>query len=394
MRRWLTWLCLAALVAALALVAAACGGDDDSGSGTAADTTAQAGNDERAQTATDAGKEAAQAAGEKVEVPKTTIGFVNILGSVESAQRAERTFKEATSQLGWTVRTCDAQGVPTKMASCADSLLDQNVDILTVLGIEPQLIKAQLQKAKQQNVPVVEFSGQVTPDPLFAGTYYPNETEAGQVLTDFLMGKLTALPDESVPISVADFPTLWASARTDTLRTAVAAQDKVTIAVKSTTDATNLVEGTRKTVTDEITANPDLKAFWFAFDSAGQAGAQAVLAKFPGKTFPDKPMVVTFHADLSTSDLIRAGAVDAVSDVPYDASGWIATDQMAEFVARKTPMSPEAQPEYPGIGTVYDYVIVDSSNVPPEGEYRVPENDYQTFFKTKWSNEFTNVSGQ
>ena len=42
-------------------------------------------------------------------------------------------------------------------------------------------------------------------------------------------------------------------------------------------------------MTDEITANPDLKAFWFGFDTAGQAGGQAVLAKFPGKTFPDKP---------------------------------------------------------------------------------------------------------
>ena len=90
---------------------------------------------------------------------------------------------------------------------------------------------------------------------------------------------------------------------------------------------------------------------------------------------------------------MRAGAIDAVSDVPYDASGWVAVDQIAEFEARETPMSPEPQPDYPGIGTVYDYVVVDSSNLPPEGEYRVPENDYQTFFKTKWSNEFTNVSG-
>ena len=391
-RRWV-WLCLAALVAALALVAAACGSDDDSGSSSAADTTASSGNDQRTQIATDGGMEAAQAAGEKVEVPKTNIGFVNILGSIESAQRAERTFREAAGVVGWSVNTCDAQGDPTKMARCADSLLDQNVDVLVVLGIEPSLIQAQLKKAKSQGVPVVEYSGQVAASPLWAGTYYPDEPEAGQALTDYLMTKLNELPDSTVPIAVDDYPTEWSSARTDTLRKAVAAQDKVKIAVESTTDATNLVEGTRKTVTDEITANPDLKALWFGFDTAGQAGGQAVLAKFPGKTFPDKPLVVTFHADLGTTDLMRAGAIDAVSDVPYDASGWVAVDQIAEFEARKTPMSPEPQPDYPGIGTVYDYVVVDSSNLPPEGEYRVPENDYQTFFKTKWSNEFTNVSG-
>jgi ABC-type sugar transport system substrate-binding protein len=378
------------LVCALAVVAAACGDDDDDGG--SADTAAQTtGGDDRTAAAEAAGLEAAGAAGEKVELPDTTIGFVNIVGAVESAQRAEREFKVAADVLGWTVNTCDAQGDPTRMARCADSLLDQNVDVLVVLGIEPSLIKAQLQKAKQQNVPVVEFSGQVASDPLFAGTYYPDEPEAGQVLTDYLVEKLNELPDETVPISVIDYPVEWSTARTDTLRAAVADQQKIDIAVEATTDAANLVEGTRKQ--DQLTANPDLKAFWFGFDSAGQAGAQAVQSRYAGKTFPEKPMVVTFHADLSTIDLMRAGAIEAVSDVPYDAAGWVALDQIAEFVARQTPMADEPQPEYPGIGTVYDYVVVDESNLPAEGQYRTPEHDYQTFFTTKWQNEFTNVTG-
>lgn len=392
MRRRLTWALLAALVCALALLAAACGDDDDSSSSTpAADTTAA--TDERTQIALDSGMEAATAAGDKVEVPKITVGFVNIIGAVESAQRAERTFKEAASELGWDTNVCDAQGDPTKMARCGDTLLDQNVDVLVVLGIEPSLIKAQLNKAKNQNVPVVQFSGQVADDPLFAGSFYGDEAEVGQVLTDYTMEKLSALPDEPVQIAVDDYPTEWSSARTDTLRKAVADQAKVKIAVESTTDATNLVEGTRKTVTDEIVANPDLKAFWFGFDSAGQAGAQAVSAKYPGKTFPEKPLVVTFHADLGTVELMRAGAIDAVADTDYSSAGWVAVDQIAQFFARKTPMADTPRPEYPGVGDTYDYTIVDSTNLPPEGQYRTPEHDYQTFFKTKWSNEFTNVTG-
>jgi ribose transport system substrate-binding protein len=387
----MTWLCLALLVCALAVVAVACGDDDDSAD--TGDTAGQAGGDERTTVARESGLEAAEAAGDPVELPKITVGFVNIVGAVESAQRAEREFKRATGVLGWTVNTCDAQGDPTRMARCADSLLDQNVDVLTVLGIEPSLIKAQLQKAKNQNVPVVEFSGQVAADPLFAGTYYPDEPAAGQVLTDYLVEKLDALPDETVPIAIHDYPAEWSAARTDTLRAAVADQSKIEIAVETTTDAANLVEGTRKAVTDELTANADLKAYWFGFDSAGQAGGQAVSARFPGEQFPDKPMVVTFHADLGTADLMRAGAVDAVSDVPYDAAGWVATDQIAEFVARQTPMADEPQPEYPGIGTAYDYVVVDSTNLPPEGEYRTPEHDFVTFFTTKWQNEFTNLAG-
>ncbi len=392
MKRRFTWVGLAALVCGLAIVAAACGSDSSSSS-SAADTTAQGGDAARAEKAKESGLAAATAAGTPVALPATTVGFVNIVGAVESAQRAERTFKEAATVVGWKVNSCDAQGDPTKMARCADTLLDQNVDVLVVLGIEPSLIKAQLNKAKKQNVPVVEFSGQVAPDPLFAGTYYPDESKAGQVLTDYLMPKLTELSADTVPIAVTDYPVQWSTERTDTLRAAVKDQSKVKIAVEATTDAANLVEGTRKQVNDQLTANPNLKAFWFGFDSAGQAGGQAVSAKFPGKQFPDKPMVVTFHADLATVELMRGGAIDAVSDVPYDASGWVAVDQIAGFLGRDTPMSPLPQPEYEGMGTIYDYVIVDTTNLPPAGEYRVPENDYQTFFTTKWKNEFTNVKG-
>lgn len=391
MRRRFTWLCLALLVCGLAMVAAACGDDDDTANTT--DTGQAAGGDERATAASEAGVEAASAAGDPVEVPQATIGLVNILGAVESAQRAEREFRRATDVLGWEVNSCDAQGDPTRMARCADSLLDQNVDVMAVIGIEPSLIQAQLSKARQQNVPVVEFSGQVAADPLWAGTYYPDEPNAGQVLTDYLVERLNELPDETVPVAVHDYPAEWSAARTDALRAAAGDGSKIEIAVEATTDAANLVEGTRRQVTDQLTANPDLKAFWFGFDSAGQAGGQAVAARFPGETFPDKPMVVTFHADLATVELIRQGAIDAVADVPYDAAGWVAVDQIAGFLARDTPMAAEPQPEYPGIGTVYDDVVVDSSNLPPEGEYRTPEHDYRTFFETKWSNEFTNVTG-
>src|SRR5439155_24493841 len=91
---------------------------------------------------------------------------------------------------------------------------------------------------------------------------------------------------------------------------------------------------TPKTVTAQLTQNPDLKGYWFAFDPAGQAGGPAFQAKFGGKKIPDKPWVVTFHADLGTQDLVRRDAIDAVLDVAYDAAGWVAVDQAAAFFTR------------------------------------------------------------
>jgi ABC-type sugar transport system substrate-binding protein len=385
-----------AVVAALALVAAACGSDDDNNdnsSGGGKVTGVQAGTGSRQQQAADAGKKAAAADGGKVDLPAKKAGILQILGGIESAQRAQNTITNAIKAVGWTTTVCDAQGDPTKMAACGDSLLDRNVDVMFVIGVEPSLIKAQLKKAKNKNVPVVEFSGEVTPDPLWAGAYYPDEEEAGRVLSQSFIKKLGEGGSGTSDIAVADYPAIWAKARTDQLRNDVKnSGGKVKITANSVTDATNLVQGTQKTVTDQLTQNPDLKGYWFAFDSAGQAGGPAIESKTGGKEFPDAPWVVTFHADLGTQDLMRKGAIDEVLDVPYDAAGYVAVDQAAEFFARKTPFDKSPRPEYAGF-QVYDYALVTKDNLPPKGQYRTPKNDFVTFFKTKWADEFGTPAG-
>jgi ABC-type sugar transport system substrate-binding protein len=379
-----------AVLAVLAIVAVGCGDDDNNGSesgGGGKVTGVQAGTGSRHDEAAEAGKKAAEAAGGKVDLAKKKVGILQILGSIESAQRAQNTIQEAIKSVGWTSTVCDAQGDPKKMAACGDSLLDRNVDVLFVLGIEPSLIKAQLKKAQQKNVPAIEFSGQVSDDPLWDGAYYPDEAEAGRVLSDSFMKKMQEVQG-TADIAIADYPALWGAARTDQLKTAVKnSGGKVKITANSVTDATNLVQGTQKTVTDQLTQNPKLKGYWFAFDSAGQAGGPAIQAKTGGKQFPDAPWVVTFHADLGTQDLMRKGAINEVLDVPYDAAGWVAVDQAAEFIARKKPFDKKPQPDYGGF-EIYDYAIVTKDNLPPKGQYRTPKNDFVTFFKTKWQNEF------
>jgi ABC-type sugar transport system substrate-binding protein len=371
-----------AMVLAIAMVAVACGDDDSSGD---ASTAAPAGGDERTARAVAAGEEAAAAAGGPVELPQKTAGILQILGSIESAQNAERNMREALDTLGWKQIVCDAQGDPTKMARCGDSLLDQGVDVMFVLGIEPSLIKAQMRKAKDQGVPVVGFGGQVGDDPLWAGKYYPDDPESGEILTDYVMGRLGEIEGDK-PVAVNSYPADWSRLRTDVFLNAIKEDPSIDLVAEQTTDAANLVEGTRKQVNDTLTAHPDLKVYWFGFDVAGQAGGQAVAAKFPGKSFPEKPLVVTFDADLGTQELMRAGAIDAVVDVPYYASAWIAADQAAEFFARDTPFDQSPQPDYPI--TIFDNVMITSENLPPEGQLRQTEDDFVAFFTTKWENEF------
>ena len=55
--------------------------------------------------------------------------------------------------------------------------------------------------------------------------------------------------------------------------------------------------------------------------------------------------------------------------------------------ARETPFDTSPQPSYGGL-EIFDYAIVTKENLPPAGQYRESKNDFVTFFKTKWQEEF------
>jgi len=386
-RRWL----LVATAVCLPFAVAACGSNDNKDSGGSAGVAKgegiRAGTGSRAEVATTAGTAAAKAVGEPVSLgaPKT-IGIINFLNGIESSDRLASTTKVAAKELGWKTIQCDGKGTPAQFVTCGNSLLDRKVDGIVEIAIEPSQIQSVLTKAKSAGVPVIQVGGGAIPNGDLNGNYGPDEAKAGKVLSDALFAKLQGVDDPTVIDH--DFPAAWAKTRTDQLRAALKAQDTVKSIADTTTDATDLVQFTRKTVTDQLTQHPDVKAFWMAFDTVGQVGGQVVAAKYKGKTFPDRPLVVTFHADLGTLDLMRKGDIDFTSEVNYDAGVWIGIDNMAELFARKTPMMQENQPSYPGVGDLFTYKIVDKTNLPPAGQYVEPKVDVPSYFGAKWKAEF------
>jgi len=120
----------------------------------------------------------------------------------------------------------------------------------------------------------------------------------------------------------------------------------------------------------------------------GQVGGQVIQSKYPGKEFPEKPLVVTFHGDLATLQLIGEGAISMESDVNYDAAVWEGIDGIAQELAREEPMSKENQPSYPTIGDPFTYQIVNKENLPEEGQYVMPKWDVPSYFIAKWKAEY------
>lgn len=385
-----------AAAAVLALALASCGSSNSSStsSGPTKGSGIRAGTGGRTAKSAAAGKTAAKDVGGPVKLPAgKTIGIINFLNGIESSDRLASTTKLAIKELGWKAIQCDGKGTPTQFVACGNQLLDRGVNGIIEVAIEPGQIQSVLTKAKSKNVPVIQVGGGAIPTGDLSGNYGPDEAKSGQLLSDAIFQRLGSAPNKTVAIQ--DFPAKWGSTRTDQFRKAVKAQSAIKIVADYETDAANLVPFTRKSVSDELTKNPNLGAYWFTFDTTGQVGGQVIASKYKGKTFPNRPLVATFHADLGTLDLMRQGDIDITSDVNYDAAAWMGIDQTAEFFARGTAPSTDNQPQWPVVGDLFSYKIVDKNNLPPKGQYVAPPWDVPAYFTAKWKAEFGNgVTGQ
>jgi ribose transport system substrate-binding protein len=401
-------LTLAAIGSAAVLAAAGCGDDDNNSSGGSGTTAGDSGTTAsktpgsgdlkkvtglgaetgaRQDAAVKAGQAAANEAGGKAQLPAgKKIGFLQIVGGIESADRVANSTKAALQSVGYSMVLCDGQGDPAKWVTCGNSLLDQGVDGIITTGVDPQSVAGPLKKAKEKNIPWISVAGETAPG--YNGTYGPDDRETGRVLSDYLIKRINDEAGGKADIAIHDFPIPSIHVRTEEFKKKLKQYPDIKIAAETTSDAANLIEGTRKTVNDQITKDPNLKAFWFAFDTAGQAGGQAVAARFPGKEFPDRPLTVTFHADPASQALLRNGQLDAVADVAYDIGSWVGVDQMLESFARKKDFDQSPRPEYPGVGNLYTIKMIDKDNLPPEGQYVAPDTDVVSFFKSKWQSEF------
>ena len=165
------------------------------------------------------GTVAGKAAGKKVKPLSLTIGYLDIIGGIESADRAHNSLRVAFKALGSKWLYCDGQGTPTKWVTCGNSLLAQDIDVLALTGIDPSTIPSVVQAAKAKGIPIVDFGGTVGPG--YAAQFAPNEVKNGQILAAYLKAKLASQSGVSSIVSI-DYPAPWAQQRTAQLKSMVA----------------------------------------------------------------------------------------------------------------------------------------------------------------------------
>jgi len=378
---------LIASALALATGVAACGDDNESGGG------GQQAGAVGAQTGTPAEK--AAAAGEKdareaVDLPKRTLGFLQYTNQAEIAVRMQNAARQVAKTLGWKFIACDGQGDPRKQGACGSTLLDRGADVIVANTIPPAASKRALQTADRRNVPWVITGGDVPPDPLIDAVYAPNDAAMSEELVNWYLKQIGS--EDQKMVIVNEFPGIESlKNRLEAVKSGLSAAPNVKVVGEEEIDYTNPTQDIQRDVSQQIQKNRDANIFWSITNDMPPV-VQALKSR--GFTGDKRPMVVGYFADKVNTNLIRNGDAEALAEWPIEGDIWAAVDQELNMIARNEDI-PKTRDELVNEYSL-DFIkptLITKDNVPPEGEYPPPAEDFVSYFKAKWAKEYTGMPG-
>ncbi|MGI8633736.1 MAG: sugar ABC transporter substrate-binding protein [Solirubrobacterales bacterium] len=380
------------LLALLALVSlmvfAACGaagsdGSADEGKGITTETG------EAAQDASEKGRQAAEADGGRTDLPSEQVSLAVLNGKDEMTQRVAAHFKKAVKPLGWTQIPCDGAGKIKALQTCVEGQTRSNPAAIFTFGFDPSEIEGALKKLQDEDIPVINLGRPISENEFVTASYTVDEEAQGELLNDFLKDKLESVDSSTRNLATFGLPTGGWEQAEDRLKNRLDDLDPQYVE-EFTTDISKkkkMEETTKKQVKEVLTDNSDIKAFYHYYGPAATITGKTLGEEgIKAKGFPEKPLVLAWNGDTTVLEGMRKGQIDAITDVAYEGTVWVGLDQLAQEVARNKELPPEPRPRYPI--TFLEPELITPEVIPPKGEYRKPEDDFVTFFETKWKEEF------
>ena len=333
-----------------------------------------------------AGKQAAADAGPETKLPPVNVALLTMNGKDESSNRLKTQLEEVSKkELGWAPQPCDGKGSPKALETCAVGIIDSGpLDVIVSNGIDPKLMPRTLKKAAFKNVPVINIGASVPPSPLFAADFAPDDRAQAKKLDGYMIRRLKRVPQASRRIAVLKSTGPGGRVRFEQLEKDLKGTG-IRIVAEEKVDSKKPDTST-ETVKGMLEDHKNLKAVWVADSNSVEYAGKAVDKGFKDLKFPDRPLVLGFNADPKAAEAIRDDEADAVSDVAYDASLWIALDRIAERIGRDEQLNSVSVDDYPL--DFMDIALVTKDNVPAKKKFREPKEDYVTFFTEKWKMEF------
>lgn len=346
--------CLFMLVAlaAVGVVIAGCGSDDDSSSSD--NSSSQGGSSGKLEGASSplSEAEADLAAlekpvteltpnGEPFDAKKATdgktVGWVTVTNGIPFTTIMFEGVDPAAEALGLKLNVCDGKGQPAEWARCYSQLIGQNVDVIVSQSIDPRILKASIAAANKADIPVVTTSSNFPGEPLWPGTVAEDPQpfkEVGKAIGDFIVadseGKANALIITSNEVYTAP---AQAKATTDQMDKYCPKTCKYKVVDVPIADWANKIP---TVVQAELTQNPDLTYVSPVYDGAVPFAISGVHAK----NAQDKTKVVSFNALPGIMEYMKKDDVlEADVGVWVQQHGYAAIDAVARVLngERDTP---------------------------------------------------------
>lgn len=374
---WAAGLAVLATTAGLS----ACGGNTESKDSTSGNGQVQV---DASDEIVKAGQQSAEEAGGATDLPDKKIGWVYYGANGIASQRAYDGVQQAADQIGWEVVPCDGQGIPVEMQRCASNLISQKVDALIVNTIDTATMADAIKQATAADIPIISTGGALETSEGYAASYAPDEAGMGEALGKYVVEQVT----DGGGVIQQTFPATFATLRVDAFNAAIEGSG-VEVVDTFDADPVDLTAATQRQTDAALSAHPDAKAVFMVFSTAEIGASQALVTKYgAGAAYPDRPLLLTFYANLPVIDMIRGGQLDAAAENSLEWTGWVAIDQFAEYFARGTEIDSSERPDYGDGLDFWRPTVVTKDNLPPEGQLLTPVVDFDGFFTAKWDAEF------
>lgn len=318
-----------ACVAICALAVAACGGSSKNSSGSTASTGSSGSSTASGMAAASTGADT------HICVPQKTIGLVELIAQSPIDHKTDEMVQLIAKELGWHVDYVDAGGEVTKAETAVQNFVNEKVSMIVDDSVDAAPIRTGLLAAKQAGIPVFETNAGNEPSPLFAAMYSENETTMGKIMAEYIVKTVpnAKIGDLSTNLNYAGV------LREKAIKEVVGSSGgKAQIVADEQVDLTNPVVNTAKTLTDELTAHPEINAIYAVFDNMVAAAVSAVKTK--GDT--GKVKLFSYFTDPSNMPFLERHELAAVADANLPFGAVIVFDQYLKHLVKGTSIEADA----------------------------------------------------
>ncbi len=325
----------------------------------------------------------AKAAGSKVTAPTgKTIAVIELSATSSESVGVVAAANQIAKIFHYKVITCDPNFDPQKVIQCATSMVAQHPSVIFSVSTNTGAMGSGFTQAVAAGIPWFDVvSAAVPAKGLYNyGTY---GFTLAKILDNYMFAKMKAAnPGKKLTLFGIDAPTVGLASANESKQVKLDAKRAGIALTLHNLDLSNAVQDAISSSKQALEQNPSLGGMWTYCDFCLPLMAQQA------QTAGSKAVVAGQYANPAAITGIKKGTIDAVSDLPWQSSVWVAMDQVLQNWTKKTSIAPgpAVYDKYP-LGFFQPYLIT-KSNVGSGAGIPVFGPDYQTYFMTKWSKEF------